>query len=268
MFTTCGSYRAVETLKQLELKTASFGNVTEVLILKSRQFSNPWNVLFWLLFISEIFFPSFIVLQQHFLPSLCNLIVRSFSKKHLNNFFSTRSECLCFYLQFVRFENEIAAQSMFINWRTPSWCQCVTVKTEEVGKKMICCAYWRIREVSSVSLKKSLIFSAGRIGSKSKVQTRVPLETASKQKSRRNSKDKKCQHNWYIHHLLLFFRANVFVITTRMSQFYVIHSKSRFSETVCLCGEKLSVLLSENFQISKMKVIESLGIETVHQRPI
>ena len=146
VFATCGSYRAVETLKQLELKTASFGNVTEVLILKSRQFSNPWNVLFWLLFISEIFFPSFIVLQQHFLPSLCNLIVRSFSKKHLNNFFSTRSECLCFYSPFVRFESEITAQSMFINWRTLNWCQCITVRTKKEGTKLNC-AYCRTKTV-------------------------------------------------------------------------------------------------------------------------
>ena len=34
---------------------------------------------------------------------------------------------------------------MFIIWRTPSWYQCITVRTEKVGTKLTCCAYWRTK---------------------------------------------------------------------------------------------------------------------------
>ena len=60
---------------------------------------------------------------------------------------------------------------MFINWITPSWCQCITVRTEKDGTKLTCCSYWRTKTVIIVWWKLSqlwFIFSVARNRKKNK----------------------------------------------------------------------------------------------------
>ena len=84
VFATGGSGWVVETMKQLEIKTAARGNVTGGSYIKTPPILKPLKRSILNVVNKRDKF-CFIVLQRQFFPSLNDLIVRRFTRKILND---------------------------------------------------------------------------------------------------------------------------------------------------------------------------------------
>ena len=131
VFATGASGWVVETMKQLEIKTGACGNVTggsyietpPILRTLKRSILNVVRKRDKFCFLSCIAAATFSFVGRPHSPKI--------HKKNIERI-SFNLKLMPMPLSAIpTLEKRIAALSMFINWRTPSWCQCITVRTEK-----------------------------------------------------------------------------------------------------------------------------------------
>ena len=147
VFATGGSGWVVKTFKQLEIKTAACGNVTGGSYIETPSILKPFKRSI-LIVVNNRDISCFLYC---FAATIFSFIGRPHSPKiHQKNIerlsFNPKSMPMPLSA-FPTFEKRNHC-SININWRTPSWCQCFTVRTEKDDTKLTCCAYWRTKTVN------------------------------------------------------------------------------------------------------------------------
>ena len=136
VYATGGSGWAVGILTRLEIKTVSCSKVNAGSYIEKPPIFKPLNPS-----ISNV-----VKKRDNFCFLYCvaaalfSFIRRANSpkthKKTSSDCLSTQSYCQYLCPPFHFLKNGFVAQSMFIRWRTPSWCPCIIVRIEKGGTKL------------------------------------------------------------------------------------------------------------------------------------
>ena len=153
VFATGGSGWVVKTLCRLEINTVCCNNITASSYIETPALLKPLKCsLLNAVHRGDNF--CFLYCIAAALFSFTGKLFRPNSHKKTSRIrVSTRSSCQGLYPQFPGSQNVIIVPLMSINWRIPSWCRCITAKTERAGKKLIDYASWKTKTIIIAWLK-------------------------------------------------------------------------------------------------------------------